>query len=171
MKTEIHELRGLKELLKNSKLLAAILAGAVLLLVLPRGKSAGAERKDETDTLPQFSLSEEEKRIEDALERMEGVGEVKVLLTLESTAEREYARDVDENSTVSGSGDNRTDRTSKVTNLSGRALNVRSSYPRYRGALVVVSGGGAALRLELTNAVSALTGLSTDKISVVKGNK
>lgn len=171
MKTEIHELRGLKDLLKNSKLLAAILTGAVLLLLLPWGKSGSAERKDETDTLPPFSLSDEEKRIEEALKRMEGVGEVKVLLTLESTAEREYARDIDENSTVSGSGDNRTDRTSKVTNLSGRALNVRSSYPRYRGALVVVSGGGAALRLELTNAVSALTGLSTDKISVVKGGK
>ena len=150
-------------------LLAAILVCTMLLLILPRGRSVSADGKDESDTLPQFSLSDEEKRIEEALKRMEGVEEVKVLLTLESTAEREYARDVDENSSVSGSGESRSDRASKVTNLSGRALNVRSSYPRYRGALVVASGGGASLRLEITNAVAALTGLGTDKISVVKG--
>ena len=41
---------------------------------------------------------------------------------------------------------------------------------RCTGALVVCEGGGsAAVRLELTRALSALTGLSSEKIAIVKG--
>ena len=42
---------------------------------------------------------------------------------------------------------------------------------RWAGAVIVCEGGGsAAVRLQLTQAVSALTGLSSDKIAIVKGN-
>lgn len=41
---------------------------------------------------------------------------------------------------------------------------------RFEGALVVCEGGGdAAVRLQLTKALSALTGLSSEKIAIVKG--
>lgn len=41
---------------------------------------------------------------------------------------------------------------------------------RWTGAVIVCEGGGsAAVRLQLTRAVSALTGLSTDRIAIVKG--
>ena len=42
--------------------------------------------------------------------------------------------------------------------------------PQFRGALVVCPGGGdAQVRLKLIEAVSALTGLGADKISVCQG--
>ena len=42
-------------------------------------------------------------------------------------------------------------------------------YPQYRGALVVCDGGGVdAVRLQVIEAVSALTGLGADRIAVVK---
>ena len=42
-------------------------------------------------------------------------------------------------------------------------------YPVYQGALVVCQGADqAAVRLAVTEAVSALTGLSSDRITVVK---
>ena len=42
--------------------------------------------------------------------------------------------------------------------------------PQYQGALVVCSGGDdPAVRLCLSDAVSALTGLGADKISICKG--
>ena len=41
---------------------------------------------------------------------------------------------------------------------------------RWTGAVIVCEGGGnATVRLQLTRAVSALTGLSSDKIAIVKG--
>lgn len=49
-------------------------------------------------------------------------------------------------------------------------LSVEPETQRCTGALVVCEGGGsAAVRLELTRALSALTGLSSEKIAIVKG--
>ena len=49
-------------------------------------------------------------------------------------------------------------------------LSMEPGTQRCVGALVVCEGGGsAAVRLELTRALSALTGLSSEKIAIVKG--
>ena len=46
----------------------------------------------------------------------------------------------------------------------------QSRYPEFIGALVVCEGGGSsAVRLAVTQAVSALTGLPSDRITVVRG--
>ena len=43
------------------------------------------------------------------------------------------------------------------------------SGPLYRGALIVCEGGGNdAVRLQVIEAVAALTGLGSDRIAVVK---
>ena len=45
----------------------------------------------------------------------------------------------------------------------------RTVYPTYRGALVVCQGGDQAdVKLAVTEAVAALTGLSADRITVAK---
>ena len=45
----------------------------------------------------------------------------------------------------------------------------RQVYPTYRGALVVCQGGDRAdVKLAVTEAVSALTGLSSDRVTVAK---
>lgn len=45
----------------------------------------------------------------------------------------------------------------------------RMAYPTYRGALVVCQGGDRAdVKLAVTEAVSALTGLSSDRVTVAK---
>jgi stage III sporulation protein AG len=49
-------------------------------------------------------------------------------------------------------------------------LTVEPGTERWAGAVIVCEGGGsAAVRLQLTQAVAALTGLSADRIAVVKG--
>ena len=49
-------------------------------------------------------------------------------------------------------------------------LTTEPSSERWAGAVVVCEGGGsAAVRLQLTQAVSALTGLPSDRITIVKG--
>lgn len=49
------------------------------------------------------------------------------------------------------------------------ALVTRQDYPVYQGAVVVCQGAGSsAVRLAVTEAVAALTGLSTEKITVVQ---
>ena len=50
------------------------------------------------------------------------------------------------------------------------AVQLTRRYPTFQGALVVCEGGDdAGVRLLMTQAVSALTGLGTDRITVCKG--
>jgi len=93
---------------------------------------------------------------------------VTVVLTLDASEEREYARNTDSDA-QSGTGTERSELKSQVAEVGDSALTVRVSYPRYRGALVVTQGSGSGLKLDITQAVAALTGLSTDRITVVTG--
>ena len=142
-----------------------VAALGLLLLLWPEGSETKDVVNTETDTLS-ATVEELERKIEDALGRIEGVGEVKVVLTVDTEGENDYAvnRSMD--------GDRREE---ELVILSGQSreeqavVRVRSA-PVYRGALVVCSGGGnAQVRLEVTRAVAVLTGLGTDRISVSEG--
>ena len=141
--------------------------GALLLLLLPNrmGKETEAGKEDTFS----FSLETEEKRMEAALSRISGVGKVTVVLTLDSSEEREYARNTEQDRQQETDRDRNEER-SQVAQVGDGALTVRIAYPRYRGALIVTEGGGSEVRLAVTQAVAALTGLSTDRITVVTGS-
>ncbi|MBR4703025.1 MAG: hypothetical protein IKO91_04200 [Oscillospiraceae bacterium] len=140
--------------------------GALLLLLLPdrMGRETEAGKEDSFS----FSLETEEKRMEAALSRIAGAGKVTVVLTLDSSEEREYARNTEQDRQKETDRDRNEDR-SQVAQVGDGALTVRIAYPRYRGALIVTEGGGSEVRLAVTQAVAALTGLSTDRITVVTG--
>jgi stage III sporulation protein AG len=143
--------------------LLALAAG--LLLMLPRHTAEAAASREEA--FP-FSLEAEEKRIEAALGRIEGAGRVTVVLTLEASEERVYARNTDSDRQGETAG-GRSEERSEVARVGDEALTVKVAYPRYRGALIVAEGSGSGLRLALTQAVAALTGLTSDRITVVTG--
>ena len=150
------------------KALWALLAlGAALLLFLPRSGSGRGEAAAPEESFS-FSLSGEEARIAAALARVPGAGKVTVVLTLDSSEEREYARNTDSDA-QSGTGTERSELKSQVAEVGDAALTVRVAYPRDRGALVVTQGSGSGLKLEITQAVMSLTGLSSDRITVVTG--
>ena len=139
--------------------------GVGLLLLLPkRGGEAAAPKTQEVA----FSLEAEERRMEAALSRIEGAGEVTVVLSLEASEEREYARNLDSDRQSEADSARREER-SEVARIGDGALTVKIAYPRYRGALIVTEGSGSGLKLAVTQAVAALTGLSTDHITVVTG--
>jgi len=156
---------GMFTKLKKNGLIAAALVLGVVLILMPTGTS-GSGGSDNTSGLsePAFSLSEQEQKIEEALTKISGAGRVQVVLTLKSGTERRLA-----------SNEEVSDSQSKVTYVtiqtgSGvQTVAVRYNYPIYQGALIVCQGGGnAAVRLQITEAVAALTGLTTDKITVSK---
>lgn len=111
--------------------------------------------------------------MEEILAAMDGVGQVKVMLTVDSDGERQLAQDTQ----LSYSGDTAApedySRKSETVRLDGsggdETVVVRRTWPTYRGALVVCQGGGSAeVRLAVTGAVAALTGLPTDRVTVAK---
>ena len=161
---------GVRKLWDRYKYAALVVLIGAGLLLWPSGKG-GTET-----TLRQQSSTEEARDIqaemEDILGTMSGVGQVKVMLTVDSDGERQLAQDTE--LTYSGSVESPEDYSRRsetvLTDGGGDGTVVtRTLYPTYRGALVVCQGGDRAdVRLAVTEAVASLTGLSADRITVAK---
>ena len=157
--------KGVRTLWEKYKIIGIVMAMGVVLLLWPSGEDPsepGCQAVPETeDTLRQ--------EMEEILSVMDGVGQVRVLLTTERTVESRLAQDGE----VAYRGDpaapeDYSRRWETVMDGSQAVVTGRTS-PVYRGALVVCQGGGQpAVRLAVTEAVAALTGLSADRITVAK---
>ena len=100
------------------------------------------------------------------LSAMEGAGRVRVLLTEAKGERRHFQTDQDQHQ----SGDLKTD-TVIITaqDRSQQGLVQRTDPPVYRGAVVLCQGADSSrVRLAVVEAVAAVTGLTSDKISVLK---
>ena len=141
----------------------AVLTVGCLLLLIPTGAEADTQREEKTKE--PFDLERFEERLEEALSRIEGAGETKVVLSLDSGERQVLAQDREQ--TNSGASV----QTVTVGGGSERSVvPVQTMAPGFRGALVVSPGAGdAAVRLALTRAVSVLTGLGSDCICVTTG--
>ena len=167
--------KGLELFQKYKYVLLILLAGVVLLL-WPAGKKT-SEAKDAPAVAgavsqEDFSVSALEEKLADTLSKIKGAGDVTVMLTVQGGSRQVLA--MDEKSTRRADGGSETQSTTVVVSGASAAGNnpvlVQQLYPRFQGALVVCSGGDdPGVRLKLMEAVSALTGLGTDKISICKG--
>ena len=150
--------------------LLVILAGAALLLLPAFEGEKSQPLQTEGVSGGGFQVEDLERRLEEALSQVAGAGEVKVVLTVKSTARQVLAQDG--KSTQRGEEVDSTLTTVVVSQGSGmqEPVTIQQLSPQYQGALVVCSGGGdPTVRLHIVEAVSALTGLGADKISVCKG--
>ena len=144
---------------------------ALLVLLLGIGLMlwpSGAKTEPKTQTREGAELTPEDlcSRLEQTLAQIDGAGEVHCLLTWAEGVRTIYQTDTSQ----SASGEVRSS-TVLVSTGSGAesAVAVGSIGPVWQGVIVVCDGADSAqLRLEMTQAVSALTGLSSDKIAVVK---
>jgi stage III sporulation protein AG len=154
------------------KYVLLVLAAGVVLLLLPSGTD-----RQETSTQPAAQAAEEdfsvealEEKLSDTLSQIDGAGQVRVLLTVESGMKRVFAQDTSVNQDESSL--QRENETVVISTGSGtqETVLVQQIYPKFQGAVVVADGGDdPAVQLELTQAVAALTGLGADKISICKG--
>lgn len=146
----------LKGLIKNKYALIVLVVG-LLILILPTGGGSKAETKTETDlAAPDFSLQTEENRLQKQLSKIQGAGRVSVLLSVEGSVSRELAESGEETLVISENGGE-------------RVVELYYVNPIYKGAVIVCDGAAAsAVKLEITKAVSAFTGLGSDKIRVIQ---
>ena len=159
----------LKWLASYKYVILAVLLGVILLL-LPDGKAADEENAAH---LADFDRASVQHEMEDILSAIDGAGRLRLMLTVRGGGKLELAQDRALTQKQGDSADEYSDKTETVVLGSGSGAEVvvtQSRYPDFVGALVVCEGGGsAAVRLEITQALCALTGLPSSKISVIKG--
>lgn len=159
--------------LREYRYVLLVLALGLVLLILPTGGTQTQE-KPETDAASE-ALAEEplEERLEELLSLVEGAGKVRVLLTFLDDGERILAGDGQKSTETTAQGGRSEESDTTVTVSKGGGVNeeveISYRYPNCRGAVIVAQGAdSAAVRLELLEAVRAVTGLSADAIKIVK---
>ena len=168
MKTE-----GVRKLWDRYKYAALILLIGAGLLLWPGGSGHTAQT-GQSEAPPAYTAAETlRKDLEEILGQIQGVGTVRVLLTADSNGERQLAQNSELRYSGSTAAPEDYSRTSETVlldlNDQEAPIVTRILYPTYRGALVVCQGGDRAdVRLAVTEAVSVLTGLSSDRITVAK---
>ena len=158
----------LADVLKKYKLPLLVLAVGIALMLIPL-RSTQTLKGEEEQTSGTFSLAETQAQMENILSHIAGVGRVEVMLTLQGGTTLQLATDDDYSERETEK--KRDSQVVKLNRGSGTQEVIITSeiYPTYQGAVVVCDGAdNAGVCLAVTEAVETLTGLSADKITVVK---
>ena len=142
-----------------------ILLIGVVLMLLPGQVSA----EDPEPTQPEKTQDHMDQMLEEILSHIEGAGSVKVLLTQQTGEEILYQTDTEED--LNGDSSSMQSQTVIVSDSqrNDTGLVRRRDPPRYLGAVIVCQGGDRPqVRLAIVEAVSCVTGLSANQISVLK---
>lgn len=152
------------EVAKRYKFVLLVLLVGIVMILMPTGSSKENPPESTTYITDEAHISQED--LASILCRIEGAGRVKVLLSLENSAQTDYQRDIDNASTGNGR-----ETTVTVTDADRNETGLvrKTTAPVYRGAIIVCDGADdPVVHLSLVNAVSNITGLRTNQISVLK---
>lgn len=162
---------GFRRTWDKYKYVALVVTLGAALLLWPTQRQQRAEGG--TTIRQTEDLKDVQAEMTDILSKISGVGQLQLMLTVESDGERQLAQDTELSYSGETAAPEEYSRRSETVVLSGsggsEAMVTQHMSPTYRGALVVCGGGDRAdVQLAVTQAVAALTGLSSDRITVVK---
>lgn len=187
-----------KNILKKENMIVIILIGVLLLVIaIPvnpkktKTEDIKQQPEDINQSFTDSSVEENtdqsyvenlESRVEDILSSMEGVGNVKVMITLQSSQETIVEKDMPTSrsniSETDGSGGNRNtnemdsqETTVYTTNQNGDKIPyvIKTKEPEIEGVTVVAQGGdNAVVQKNISEVIQALFHIELHKIKVVK---
>lgn len=154
--------------------------GVIFLVVSNTHISNGETSKSEegSQVIAARTSYEEElaSRLEEALGHMEGVGRVRVMITLNDGGEKyvlqddDYTRSESEESFSSGQGRYTLEeqrQTETVRDAADQPYVLKEELPRIQGVLILAEGAGSSVvQRELLKAVQALLGVSAQKVHI-----
>lgn len=191
-KMDLEKLRHMRK----DQLLIFFLAGVLLLVIaLP----AGTKEKEKDSGRDEIGGEEEvgiqaeeqdyarylERRLEETLSQLDGAGNVRVMVTLQSSAQKIVEKDTqgerDAITEEDSQGGRRTSENTshqETTVYEGAGEKSQEPYvskeltPRVEGVVVLAEGGENALvKRNITEAIQALFGIDTHKIRIMKKNE
>ncbi len=164
----IKDVQGkLTAFVKKYRYVILVLCVGLGLMAIPSRSTA-----DEPAEIPLVTEAEsptDEERLAEILSQIDGAGKVRVLLSIASGEETLFQKD--EDVTADGESSSAQGSTVTVTDADrGESGLIRQKNPPvYKGAIVVCQGAeDPQIRLAIVDAVSNITGLGADRISVLK---
>lgn len=171
------EKKGLTDWLKRPAVrLAVVIAGCIGLVLIGVSEwipSRGEERVVSTEAY-QEELTRE---LETLLRRISGVGDCRVMITLENGEENLYAENEhytqsssEEDGTASKKSENQS-RENTVVLSEGTGLLITQICPTVRGVAVICDGGGREeVRAAVTEAVTTVLNISARRVCVIEAS-
>lgn len=182
-----------KQFKKSDWVVLALMGVLLLVVVMPTGaKKKSSESDPAPETQEDTPVSSEtgqayvenlEKRLEHTLNQMDGVGDVKVMITIEdsgeSVVEKDSARSASTVSEDDGAGGVRSVQENSLNGATVYVENGDGQYPYVnkellpviKGVVVVAEGGGDTyVKTEITEAVLALFPVEVHRIKVLAMN-
>lgn len=148
--------------------LLILLLGAVLLL-WPQKKTSSETKTEEPKAAQADELAQTEQKLSAILSQMEGAGSVQVMLSVKTNKQTIYQTDKKTSTESSGGSEETTTVMATQTGADKTPVEAATQGPVYQGAVVLCQGADSAgVRLAIVEAVSDLTGLGSEKISVIK---
>lgn len=170
--------KKIKELVQNKKNLFIIVIGVLGIILLFVSEMTGKDvseknEQDDNVTIEQLQL-QTEKKLTELISSIDGAGQTKVMISLDSDGENSFAIDksfdksVNERSTEISNDENYV----VINRGSGsEGLKIKTVAPCIRGVAVVCEGGGdSVVKREITETVSAALGIGREKIYIAKMN-
>lgn len=155
-----------KEFLQKYKYTLLILGIGILLMSVPE---VADTKTQENAVIPQAEPMSASKELETILTQISGVGKVKVMLT--EAAGKETIYQTDDDQSKSNDTENIRVETVIITNSSREEQGLIRTIipPVYLGAIIVCQGGdNPSVKLSVVQAVSSVTGISSERIIVLK---
>ena len=157
--------KAAKTIEKYKYILLVFVIGLVL-TVLP--SNAKADNQNTKVTVGQTAIPLNE-QIAALLSKVEGAGKVEVMLSIHTGEEILYQADEDINTTEQTNTGKKETVIISDSQRNESGLVRQTNPPNYLGAIVVCQGADSPrVQLALYDAVSKITGLSTDRISILK---
>ena len=167
---EREKLQHLIENIGIPKLCLILLLGVSLIIVsIPSGKTKKNAQSTETtakEDSTDLYVKKQEKRLVNALKHVEGVGKVKVMITVNSSKEGPYEQSSSEKEKTV-----KEDEQTVLVEEDGKKVPyvIKEVEPVVEGVVVVAQGGGNdIIKNQIVEAVSVLFHISSYKVKVLK---
>ncbi len=159
--------RKISDFLQKNKYVALILGIGLILLLLP--PLSGTKEQKQVITENTDNILSVEDQLSQILSYVKGAGKVQVMLSVATGEETLYQTDESHSNNADQSSVKRDTVTITGSERSETGLIRQVNPPVYSGAVVVCQGAdNPSVKYAVIEAVSKVTGLGTDKISVLK---
>lgn len=157
---------NLKKYVNNKSLYIIIIIGIVLMLLF----SGEKEEQIETKT-PVYDMYSDEARLQEILSKINGVGDVSVMITYYGTSSYDVAFEKRQSSSESEEELTHSEENSVITS-SGTPLVKGEVYPKAKGVVIIAEGAGIPqVKKDITDAAVAALEIASYKVCVLEGKE